>query len=195
MDDFTKIYKNAPMQHVELPKGLCWPVKYAVIRRFSNNNTFGMVRTNPRRLWAKRGKKRPHQGWDFYAPPNYGCYAISDGAIEAIRNWGAYGLQIILRFEYDWDEDGDKDVLYAAYCHLNKVHVKRGQRVRMGDRIGNCGDSGNAKGMVGTDAHLHFEIRQMAVPGRGLTGRLSPWKLFDEIPLKKVMVTDRSLLK
>lgn len=187
MQDFTSKYRDLPRTHVRLPKGITFPVKYAVIRNLSHRNSFGNVRRN------RRGGIRPHQGWDFYAPINYRCYAIADGTVVAIRKGGAYGLQIILQFDHDFDGDGRKDRLFAAYCHLSSVHVKRGQRVRMGDVIGKCGDSGNARGMRGSNAHLHFEIRTSPVPGRGLKGRMSPMDVFDAYPIREIMVTDKAL--
>lgn len=190
MQDFTGFYKDTPRVLVKLPEDMVFPVKYAIIRRRSMNNTFGMVRRN------RDGSARPHQGWDFYAPPNYRCYAIADGTVAAVRNHGAagYGRHVLLEFSCDFDGDGKRDRLFAAYCHLNRVDVTVGQRVHKGDVIGLCGDTGNARGMVGTDAHLHFEIRTTLNTGRGLSGRISPLAVFRAIPLNDIMVTDRSLL-
>ena len=189
MKEFASLYKNQPIKHSLLPKGIIFPVKYAIIRRMVNNNTFGMVRRN------RNGTKRAHQGWDFHSPIGYRCYAISDGEVVSVVDRGAYGLQILIKFKYDFDGDGKKDTLYAHYAHLLSVEVEVGQKVRMGDVIGRTGDSGNAKGMRGTDAHLHFEIRTKRYVFRGLHGRLSPLAVFDNIPMKDIMVTDERLLK
>ncbi|ABC64314.1 M23 family metallopeptidase [Erythrobacter litoralis] len=188
MEQFTSFYRDTPRELVDLPTGLTFPVKYAIIRRKVVNNTFGMVRRN------SDGSKRPHQGWDFYAPPRYRCYAIADGEIAAIRTRGAYGKQIILHFTHDLMDDGVQDTLYAAYCHLDAIHVAVGQQVSKGEHIGHCGDSGNASGMIGTDAHLHFEIRTHLNVGRGLSRRISPLAVFGEYPIRTIMVTDPALL-
>lgn len=192
MEDFTPFYRSTPIEYAALPPGIGFPVRYAVIRRKVMNNTFGMVRCNA------DGGRRPHQGWDFYAPPDYGCYAIADGKVAAVRSGGAYGRHVILRFEHRLAgaEPGSAvpDTLYAAYCHLNAVAVEPGQRVRQGDLIGRCGDSGNARGMIGTDAHLHFEIRTHLTVGRGLSRRLSPLAVFGTLPLDRIMVGDRAWL-
>ena len=184
MQEFHSFYKRLPLEPVKLPKGLTWPVKYAVIRNCVENNTFGEVRRN------RNGSIRVHQGWDFYAPVGYGCYAIADGKVVAVRNGGAYGRQIIVEFEHDFNDDGRTDTLYAAYCHLSAVDVRRGDRVTKGQRIAEAGDSGNARGMRGRNAHLHFEIRHVALPGRGLKGRMSPYALFkkDAYPIRSVMI-------
>lgn len=187
MQDFTPFYKDTPIEHVALPGGLSFPVKYAIIRRKVMNHTFGLVRRN------RDGSRRPHQGWDFYAPPNYRAYAIADGDVAAVRSRGSYGRQVILKFEHDWTGSGVKDTLYAAYCHLNAIKVSVGQQVKRGEVIGLCGDTGNARGMTGTDAHLHFEIRTHLSVGRGLSRRMSPLAVFDRMPLHQILVTDLTL--
>lgn len=154
-----------------------WPLASNRIRRGSLNHTFGMVRRN------SDGSRRPHQGWDFEAPAGYRCYAIADGTIEMVRNTGAYGKQVILRFEHDFDGDGDRDTLFAAYCHLSRIDVESGQPVKRGEQLGLTGNTGNAASMRGADQHLHFEIRTRPLPGRGLGGRYSPLAVFGHCPL------------
>jgi len=188
MKNFTSFYKDTPIEHVTLPPGITYPVKYAVIRRKVVNNTFGMVRRRA------NGTKRPHQGWDFYAPGGYRCYAISDGTVTAVRNRGALGLHVLLEFYFDQDANGVAEKLYATYCHLSRADVKVGQKVKKGEQIGLTGDSGNARGMRGTDAHLHFEIRTSKWAGLGLGNRFSPLSVFKEIPLRTIQVTDPELV-
>ncbi|MCP2016845.1 M23 family metallopeptidase [Qipengyuania citrea] len=160
-------------------EAITWPLVRNRIRRGMNNHTFGMVRRNA------DGSRRPHQGWDFEADIGETCFAIADGTIELVRNGGAYGRQIILRFAFDFDGDGDADTLFAAYCHLSRVDVAQGQKVRKGQPIGLTGDSGNARGMAPADRHLHFEIRTKAIAGRGLANRFSPLAVFGECPLAR----------
>jgi murein DD-endopeptidase MepM/ murein hydrolase activator NlpD len=180
--EFTPFYRNAPVEHVTLPAGITFPVKYAAIRRFMVNNTFGMVRN---------GGRRAHQGWDFYAPIGFRCYAIADGTIAAVHDRGALGKHVLLRFEFDLAGDGQgKRALYATYCHLSRIDVRVGQKVRMNDPIGLTGDTGNARGMTGADAHLHFEIRTSLWVPLGLGSRFSPMAVFGQIPIKGFMVTD-----
>lgn len=159
-----------------------WPLHRNIIRRGSINNTFGMVRRNA------NGTRRPHQGWDFATPPGYRCYAVADGVIETVRDVGAYGKQVILRFRFDFDGDGDEDTLFAAYCHLSRIDVQPGQHVRRGEQIGLSGNTGNARGMRGEDQHLHFEVRTRPLPGRGLAHRYSPLVIFGECPLRRAVM-------
>ena len=152
-----------------MPTNIDWPLDSNVIRRGLENHTFGMVRN---------GGTRAHQGWDFYAEPGTPCFAIADGTIAMIYESEAYGLVVVCSFQHDGR------TLYAAYCHLSKAEVKQGIVVRKGQRIGLTGNSGNAVSMRGLDQHLHFEIREIPRPGKGLDGRKSPMEVFAHCPLK-----------
>lgn len=158
---------------------ITWPLVRNRIRRGLINHTFGMVRRN------RDGSVRPHQGWDFEADIGEACLAIADGTVAARINGGDYGLQLILRFEFDLDRDGRKDVLFAAYCHLSRTDVSLGDTVKRGQQIGLTGDSGNARGLPAADRHLHFEIRTIPRPGRGLSGRISPLAVFGHCPIDR----------
>lgn len=154
-----------------------WPLDSNYIRRGKLNHTFGMVRRN------RNGTKRPHQGWDFEAEVGTPCYAIANGTIVSVVHRGAYGLRVLMRFDYDYDRNGSRDALYAFYAHLDRADVKVGQAVKQGQQIGLTGNSGNASTMRGPDNHLHFEIRTRRWVGRGLDGRISPLNVFRHCPL------------
>jgi murein DD-endopeptidase MepM/ murein hydrolase activator NlpD len=111
--------------------------------------------------------------------PGTRCYAIADGVIRYRDPFGDYGLMILLEFDYR----GDK--LYGAYAHLGGfVGISKGSRVSAGDWIGITGNSGNATSMQGEDQHLHFEIRDVLQPGKGLGGRKNPRDLYKTTPLQ-----------
>lgn len=154
-----------------------WPLNSNRIRRGLLNHTFGMVRRNA------DGSRRPHQGWDFEAVAGTPCYAVADGKVACVRNAGAYGLQLVIEFEHDFDGDGDRDTLYAFYAHLSRIDAAPGQVVRKGEQIGLTGNSGNAGSMRGPDQHLHFELRTRPLTGLGLSGRYSPMAIFGHCPL------------
>lgn len=163
-------------------RDITWPLKLNRIRRGLVNHTFGMVRRNV------DGTMRPHQGWDFEAQDGTPCFSVASGEIVAVRNGGDYGQQVVLRFQFDFDGDGDRDTLFAFYAHLSRIDVQPGQHVVKGQHIGLTGSSGNAASMTGPDKHLHFELRSVALPGRGLAGRYSPMMLFGRCPLDAVEV-------
>lgn len=160
---------------------ITWPLARNRIRRGLINHTFGMVRRNA------NGTRRPHQGWDFEARDGTPCFAVADGKIAHVLDGGDYGKQVILRFEYDHDGDGDRDTLFALYAHLSKIEVAARQTVTKGQRLGLTGSTGNARGMGPLDQHLHFELRSQATPGRGLVGRFSPLAIFGTVPLHEAL--------
>jgi hypothetical protein len=57
-----------------------------------------------------------------------------------------YGNVIVIRHADD---------LFTLYAHLSKINVAAGDTVKMGDKIGEVGQTGAATG-----SHLHFEVRQ-----------------------------------
>lgn len=146
---------------------IAWPLDANVIRRNSVANTFGMVRN---------GGQRAHQGWDLLAYPGTRCYAVADGVITAGFH-ADYGKYIILQFEHRGQS------LFAFYAHLNIALARTGQRVVLGEWLGLTGNTGNASTMADDDQHLHFEIRTIKLPGRGLGGRLDPKTVYGFVPL------------
>lgn len=148
-----------------------WPLAHNIIRRGAVSNTFGMVRHNA------DGSKKPHQGWDFFAPVGTPCFAVADGTVALVTNGGDYGRVVVHSFVFDGE------TLFATYAHMSAIEVAQGQAVTRGQRIGLSGNSGNASTMTGPDQHLHFEIRTVPQPGRGLAGRISPLNIFRQVPL------------
>ena len=90
-----------------------------------------------------------HTGEDYAASTGSQAVAVTWGRVIAIgaTSWGpAYGTMVIIRtasgrFDY-------------AYCHLSRVRVEVGQKVRPGTVVGFTGATGNVTG-----PHLHFETR------------------------------------
>lgn len=156
-----------------MKNGFNWPLGSNVIRRGSNNNTFGMVRSNA------DGSPRPHQGWDLYAPPGTPVHAVAGGKVVSATTRGDYGTQVEIRHEGG---------LFSFYAHLSELNCVVGDEVKCGDKIGLSGNSGNASTMTGQDQHLHFEMRTVQSPGRGLEGRISPMTVFDVCPLKDPII-------
>ena len=165
-------------------RSIDWPLDRNIIRRGKINHTFGWVRRN------SDGSKRPHQGWDFEAAAGTDCFAIADGVVDRTRFTRAYGKQIILKFAVDFDGDGDLENMYAVYCHMASYAVKTGDPVNRGQLIGKTGNTGNAQNMSGLDEHLHFEIRERPITGRGLTGRYSPMTVFEHCPLREAVMRE-----
>lgn len=89
---------------------------------------------------------RGHAGLDFNGETGDPVYAATDGRVQyAEFNYGGYGnLVMIMR------SDGTQ----TRYAHLDKIKVRKGDRVSAGDLIGTIGNSGDSSG-----SHLHFEVR------------------------------------
>lgn len=90
-------------------------------------------------------------GKDYGEP----VHAAADGIVvyagpdnEAVYSpWkNFYGNVIVLRHA---------DGLYTLYAHLSNIDVQVGDLVKVGEKIGEIGQSGAAIG-----SHLHFEVRQ-----------------------------------
>ena len=100
-----------------------------------------------------------HKGLDFRAPtgtPIYACVAgtvVHAGRHIYRKGWGySYGLHVIIDNVRFVDKSAG---LWAGYCHLSKVNVKVGQKVKRGDVLGLSGNTGRS-----TAAHLHLEIQR-----------------------------------
>ena len=98
-----------------------------------------------------------HKGIDYRAKvgtPVYACVAgtvVHAGRHAYRKGWGvSFGIHVIV----DNVRFPDKSAgLWAGYCHLSKVNVKTGQKVKRGDVIGLSGNTGRS-----TAPHLHLQI-------------------------------------
>lgn len=116
-----------------------------------------------------RNGGRTHEGFDVNAPCGTRLVAARGGRVVRSRyDPVLYGYEVIIR--------GSRDGRSYRYAHLrNAPLVRRGDRVRTGQRIGSVGDTGNART---TGCHLHFELRDRR--GRLLDPRprLHEWDRF-----------------
>ena len=106
-----------------------WPVKGTVI---SNFGTIGKGRTN--------------DGINIKAPLGTAVKAADDGTIAYAGNeLKGFGNLILLKHNDGW---------ITAYAHNDKILVKKGQKVRKGEKIATVGSTGGV-----STPQLHFEIR------------------------------------
>lgn len=93
-------------------------------------------------------KSGQHNGTDWGVPVGTQCFAIAAGkVIKTQDNHATMGNAIYLEFYLG----GQKYT--ARYMHLDRVLVKAGDQVRVGELIALTGDTGWSTG-----AHLHLEI-------------------------------------
>ena len=92
------------------------------------------------------GKKRMHSGLDFPVNLNTDVVATGDGVVTKAQYDSGWGRYIKIDHGYGYE---------TVYAHLWKINVKKGQKVKRGDKIGKSGNSGRAAGF-----HLHYEVHK-----------------------------------
>ena len=113
------------------------PVSTKEYRRISSK--FGM-RTDP-----VHGHRQMHRGLDFAGPVGSKIYATGDGVVKtAYFNRHGYGNEIIITHHGGFA---------TRYAHLDKLLVKKGEKVKRGQVIGLMGNTGKSTG-----PHLHYEV-------------------------------------
>jgi len=92
-----------------------------------------------------------HTGDDYSTSGKTGVpvRASRSGTVSSTGNaWGSsYGIHVVLSHP--------KKGIRVGYCHLSRVKVRSGQKVKRGQIIGYSGNTGNSTG-----PHLHYEERR-----------------------------------
>ncbi len=92
-----------------------------------------------------------HKGIDLTCNRGEPIISAADGVVEVARSSKkGYGNFLTIRHSFGFT---------SSYAHLQKFKVKKGQFVRKGEVIANCGNSGNSTG-----PHLHYEVRFLEQP-------------------------------
>ena len=90
------------------------------------------------------GRPAFHGGIDFGAYRMAPIVATADGVIKFSGRNGGLGRSVEIDHGHGF---------VTRYGHLEKIYVKRGARVKKGDKIGGMGSTGRS-----TATHLHYEI-------------------------------------
>ena len=88
---------------------------------------------------------RMHSGHDWAGATGTPIHATADGVVTFAGRQSGYGNLIKIRHEFGFE---------TRYAHLSRIRVEVGQRVSLGDRIGDMGNTGRSTG-----THLHYEVR------------------------------------
>ncbi len=99
---------------------------------------------NPARRHPITKRISPHKGVDFGMPVGTPIYSTGDGVITRVKNHPYAGKYIEIRHDGRY---------LTRYLHLHRITVKRGQKVKRGERIALSGNTGRSTG-----PHLHYEI-------------------------------------
>ncbi|MGY8999938.1 MAG: peptidoglycan DD-metalloendopeptidase family protein [Rhodospirillales bacterium] len=105
---------------------------------FTISSHFGKRRDPINKRWAV------HSGIDFGGATGTSVYTTGPGKIIFAGRKGKYGKLIIIDHGFGFK---------TKYGHLNKILVKRGQKVKYRTKIGSMGNTGRSTG-----SHLHYEI-------------------------------------
>ena len=92
------------------------------------------------------GRRALHGGLDYAARRGTPVRATASGRVIRAGRQGGYGKLVEI------DHGGG---ITTRYAHLHRIHVKKGQRVGRGKRIGKVGSTGRSTG-----PHLHYEVRR-----------------------------------
>jgi len=92
-------------------------------------------------------KNSHHDGVDLRASKGTEVFAIANGIVKAIYNFGAYGKQVFIEHS---------DGALSHHAHLSEFKVKERQVVEEGQVIALSGNSGTYT----TGPHLHFGIKK-----------------------------------
>ncbi len=90
------------------------------------------------------GQRKLHEGIDIVAPRGTPIYATADGVVTFTGWYHGYGKLVRINHKY----------YETRYGHMDRIDVRRGQRVKRGEQIGTCGKTGRA-----TALHVHYEVR------------------------------------
>ena len=85
-----------------------------------------------------------HKGVDIPAKENTGIHSVYDGVVEKAEYNSINGNYIVIKHS---------ESLTTTYNHCNKLLVKKGDKVKKGEKIAHVGATGYATGN-----HLHFEM-------------------------------------
>lgn len=95
--------------------------------------------------FGRRGSDM-HEGVDLRARIGTTVYAVERGrVVYAGRKIRGYGKMVVIRHDSG---------LSSVYAHNSKILVRKGQKVKKGQRIALSGNTGRTRG-----PHLHFEVR------------------------------------
>lgn len=107
--------------------------------------------------------RSPHTGVDLGAPAGTPVHAPADAVVADVGRYYFCGKTLTL----DMGEG-----LFSIYCHLSKITVRPGQRVKQGQRVGRIGATGRT---TGPNLHWTVKLNGVAVdPGVFLGANAPP---------------------
>lgn len=104
-------------------------------------------RTSPFGVRKDPFTRRPamHEGLDYASYRSAPIVATADGVVTYAGRKGSFGKLVQIDHGHGF---------ITRYAHLEKTFVKRGQKVKRGDKLGGMGSTGRS-----TSTHVHYEVR------------------------------------
>lgn len=99
---------------------------------------------NRKRKHPVTGKVRAHNGIDYAAKTGTPIVSAGDGKVIASAYNRYNGNYVFIKHNTN---------IVTKYLHMNRRHVKKGQKVKQNQKIGTVGATGRVTG-----AHLHYEF-------------------------------------
>jgi murein DD-endopeptidase MepM/ murein hydrolase activator NlpD len=96
------------------------------------------------------GRRELHRGLDIANHIGTPIIAPADGVVTHAENQWLMGNMITIDHGYG---------MVTRYGHLDKILIKKGERIKRGQKIGLMGNTGRSTG-----PHLHYEVRLKGVP-------------------------------
>jgi hypothetical protein len=139
LDTLTALAKDRETMLASIPS--IKPVQEDKLKRRINYlSGYGM------RLDPIHKVQRFHKGIDFTAPEGTPIQATGLGKVIRVSNKRTgYGKNVIIDHGYGYK---------TLYAHLKEIHVKMGEEVKRGQKIGVVGNTGKS-----TAPHCHYEVR------------------------------------
>lgn len=96
------------------------------------------------------GRWSMHNGVDLAAPHGTSIFAPVDGVVKFAGVQGGYGKVVKIRHSLGYE---------TVYAHMSAIHVRTGESIGRGAKIGEVGSTGRSTG-----DHLHYEVRRYGKP-------------------------------
>jgi murein DD-endopeptidase MepM/ murein hydrolase activator NlpD len=96
------------------------------------------------------GLTQMHEGLDISNRIGTPVKATAEGIVSDVGRDYSLGNVVVISHGFG---------MITRYCHLNKIFVRAGQKVKRGDKIAEVGTTGRSTG-----PHLHYEVRVSGVP-------------------------------
>ncbi|MGO2355417.1 MAG: peptidoglycan DD-metalloendopeptidase family protein [Marinomonas foliarum] len=131
------------------PALLRWPTR----KHYRISSSF-----NANRLHPITGHPAPHNGVDLATPSGTEVLATGDGIVTRVASHKYAGKYVVIDYTGPYG---------SRYLHLNKILVKKGQKVKRGQVVALSGNTGRTTG-----AHLHYELHVRGRPVNPMTASI-----------------------